>query len=206
MALDANRTRDFGASPNHRTKTSTRGAAFVEALIVLPVLTLGLCGLLSFQQLYLTRIHTARLARAAVVAHGLAACKGSAPKQWLGNDLGQYQLDLPSVGEGALKGGESETKPYEPFSNATATAPRANHVLERIERAIPGGRELLTSSLDASVTGTMDGSRATGSFDGSRSAERQVQSRSFGSCSDDIRNGSYSEIIETSLEGLSSLF
>lgn len=58
-------------SPRRRA----RGAAFVEALVVISVFILFLMGTIFFRELYVKKLTTMRVARAGAMAHAMAACK-----------------------------------------------------------------------------------------------------------------------------------
>ncbi|HWA73196.1 MAG TPA: hypothetical protein VG937_12695 [Polyangiaceae bacterium] len=63
-----------------------RGAAMVEAAIVISMLTLGLMGLMFFKGLYLKELSAMRLARASALAYSMTGCQENVqvPKDWLG--------------------------------------------------------------------------------------------------------------------------
>ena len=61
-----------------------RGAAMVEAAIVISLLTLGLMGLMFFRYYYVKELNAARLARASVLAYSMGGCDGQEPKDWIG--------------------------------------------------------------------------------------------------------------------------
>src|SRR3954464_5353524 len=68
----------------------TRGAIFLEAIVVISALTLGVIALAYVRDLYVQQMSVARLTRAAVIAHSMAGCKTNQPREWLGRDLAEY--------------------------------------------------------------------------------------------------------------------
>jgi len=187
----------------------SRGAAFVEALIVISALTLGLVGLSFFREVYVRQLVAMRLARASVIAHALAACKANEPKQWVGRDLDVYTSDAP--------GAERET--------ARGVAP---HASAPPAAASPSGgpdRARAARLIGSSGAGTSDGegllnpiatygfSRVTGQ--GTRTREpsgakpsfsQRVGSRSYVSCGEEVKAGQYDQIIPMIRDEAQTLF
>ena len=67
-----------------RGRLRERGAAMVEAAIVISLLTLGLMGLMFFRYYYVKELTAARLARASVLAYSMGGCDAQEPKDWIG--------------------------------------------------------------------------------------------------------------------------
>ncbi|HMA93235.1 MAG TPA: hypothetical protein VKP30_11150 [Polyangiaceae bacterium] len=190
---------------HHARKVGSRGAAVLEALIVIPVMTLGLYGLLFLREHYLARIGTARLARAAVVAHGMAACRGASAREWIGKDLGSYGMGVSNQQQVPARA-ESIDASYVPFGSSASS--RATHALEKSENATSDGKGVLNPVTDSSVSSRVKVSqRNTSPHAQSRILfESQIQSQSFVSCADEVQDGDYGSIIEMTLDELSSLF
>ena len=68
-----------------RGRALERGAAMVEAVIVISMLILGLMGLMFFRYFYVKELMAARLARASTLAYAMSGCDdGKRPKDWIG--------------------------------------------------------------------------------------------------------------------------
>lgn len=187
-------------------KVGSRGAAVLEALIVIPVMTLGLYGLLFLREHYLARIGTARLARAAVVAHGMAACRGVSAREWIGKDLGSYGMGVSNQQQVPARA-ESIDASYVPFGSSASS--RATHALEKSVNATSDGKGVLNPVTDSSVSSRVKVSQQNTSPYAAQSRilfESQIQSQSFVSCADEVQDGDYGSIIEMTLDELSSLF
>jgi hypothetical protein len=75
-----------------------RGAAMVEAAIVISLLTLGLMGLMFFRAFYVKELIAARLARASVLAYSMSGCDDPVPKDWIGtNDRIDLTVSAPDA-------------------------------------------------------------------------------------------------------------
>jgi hypothetical protein len=75
-----------------------RGAAMVEAAIVISILTLGLMGLMFFRYYYVKELTASRLARASILAYSMSGCDGQEPKDWIGtNDRIDLTVSAPDA-------------------------------------------------------------------------------------------------------------
>lgn len=103
-----------------RVRGAERGAALVEAIIVVAVFIITFTGLVYFHDLYITKLKTSRLSRVATLHHAIDGCKGnvraelalvggnsSLPGGFLGNDVSYGQpvgSSLSSVAQSAVGG------------------------------------------------------------------------------------------------------
>src|SRR6186713_2867360 len=86
------------------TRGSARGAVFLEAIVVISALTLGVIALAYVRDLYVQQMSVARLTRAAVIAHSMAGCKTNHPRDWLGKDLAGYTTQGASQDKQSARG------------------------------------------------------------------------------------------------------
>src|SRR5437763_62212 len=69
-----------------KTRRNQRGAAMVEAIVIISVFILFLLGTVYFKNLYQQKLHVLRLGRASTLAYSMAAC-GIPPTQPIQKDL-----------------------------------------------------------------------------------------------------------------------
>lgn len=111
-----------------------RGAVFVEALIVVSILLLGLMGLMYFRDVYLTKLRVHRLARAAVLVHGMAGCTNpETPRDWLGAG------DLEGLTGGAADA--SSQRAADPNTTARVNAGDVSTEARTVVDGLPGVSE-----------------------------------------------------------------
>jgi hypothetical protein len=171
-------------------RRAQRGAIFVEAVIVISTLTLCLLGLCYVRDLYVRQLGVSRLARAAVIAHSMAGCKGELARDWLREDVGRYELHEPNQEQQAAHGKDSAAAP--------AAAPAGSHaggLLQRAGGTSSDGKGVLNPITDAELSGQarasdrplLNGGRAE-LFSG------KVRARSYVSCGDEVKDGDFDRI------------
>lgn len=176
-----------------RRRRLERGAMLVESLVVSSCFILGLLGLIYFKELYLKKLGTQRLSRAAVIAHSMVACKGNQPGQWLGRDTLDYDVGGANASNATARA-SGATANY--ADNDTSGGSRAPRILSRVKGTTSDGQGVLNPMTDALLTGRASVSpRGASQRKGSWHFEGQVASQSFVSCADEVKKGDYGEII-----------
>jgi hypothetical protein len=190
--------------PYFVTRRHVRGAVFVESVIVISALSLGLLGLVFFRDFYVKQLGAMRLARASVIAHSMVGCKANAPRDWVGRDLGNYVTTKPEQDKRPVRG-----------KNATSAAPasagdngRASRLLGKTGGTTSDGEGLLNPITDSDFSGK---NRVTAS-NGERLGKSQTMfqarahSRSFVTCGDEVKDGDYDKILEMVKDEAIALF
>src|SRR3954467_10719871 len=106
-------------------RAGRRGAGFVEAVVVISTLTLGLVALMYVRDLYVKQLGAARLTRAAVIAHSMAGCKTNQPRDWLAKDLDGYTTGGTTQDQQSARGRENGST-----ASGTGTA-KADKLVQR---------------------------------------------------------------------------
>jgi hypothetical protein len=182
-----------------RLRRRRRGAVFVESLIVISALTLGLSALVYFRDLYLRQLSALRLARGAALAHALAGCKGNAPARWLGRDLADYRAGGGAAARESARSNTGST----PLAGGDGG--RAARLFGGSGSATSDGEGLLNPITDADVSGT---ARVRGQRDG-RSAtlfSGQARARSYVSCAEEMRDGDFDQLLPVIRDEAAALF
>lgn len=196
-------------SPIHHVKKQAyrhrknSGAAMVEALIVISFLVLGFMGLVYFKNLYLEHLSTLRLARASIIAHGMAGCEANYPAEWLSVDAQNQRADDALV--------DDEMAPPDPdVGSLPSTTPdegsesRAGDVVAVVDN-MPSEGGYLNEIAKTQVNGV---ARVTSQTNGEEKGfEGEVRSRSYVSCGDPIhRDTGWGDAFDYAFEAMSDLF
>lgn len=188
-------------APAHRfrSRARSRGAVFVESLIVISALTLGLGSLVYFRDLYLRQLSALRLARGAALAHALAGCKDNEPASWIGRDRADYRVSGAAPDRQAARGSVS-SKPL-----AGGDGGRAARLFGGSGSATGDGEGLLNPITDADVSGT---ARVRGQRDGRAATlfEGRARSRSYVSCGEEVRDGDFDQLLPVIRDEAAALF
>jgi hypothetical protein len=182
-------------------RSGARGAVFLEAVVVISALTLGLLALAYVRDLYVAQMDVARLTRAAVIAHSMAGCKSNQPRDWLGKDLGQYTT------QGANQDRQSARGKDDGGAASGANSAKANNLLQRSGSTSSDGQGLLNPITDAEFGGQ---AKVTGK-EGGRTSRTQsvflgrVRARSFVSCGDEVKDGDFDRVLGVMKDEISSL-
>lgn len=162
----------------------------MEAVVVISALTLCLLGLCYVRDLYLRQLAVSRLARAAVIAHSMAGCKGELPRDWLGKDIGRYGIADPSQDSQTARGKDSGATP-----TSAASGSRAGGILQRAGGTSSDGKGVLNPITDTELDGRARVSlRATQRSRASDLFSGKVRSRSYVSCGDEVKDGDFDRI------------
>jgi len=177
-------------------KTRRRGAALVEALILMSALVTGLLGLIYFRDLYITELRVLRLARASAVAHSMAACTANSPELWLDLDLQVYQSNTPLQDQMPASGSaRSRARP----TNARE-AQRARRFVESSGAGTSSGEGLLNPVSTSDVSGAVSASGGDTAFEG------KGRALSYVGCGDAVKQHRYPDLVSKLTEELTSLF
>jgi len=182
-----------------RARLRTRGAVFLEALVVISALTLGLIALVYVRDLYVKEFGAARLARASVLAHSMAGCKSNEPNDWLGSDAAGYKAGGASQDQQSAHGKDE--------SAAGSTPTQANGPLERSGSTSADGQGLLNPIAETEFTGHADASERNG---GSETRAHvvfsgTVRAKSYVSCGDEVKDGDFDRVMGVMKDEISTL-
>jgi hypothetical protein len=167
-----------------RTRSSQRGAVFVEALIVIASFIMFFMGIVYFRDLYVKEIDVARLARASTIAYSMGACDpATLPTAWV-------QSDLP-------KGAQSKGTPSQPNQaphngNTAAQGGKEADQAKSILGVLPGAGS--DSSMLNPITHLGLSAQAQSSKQAKVGFKGVARSTSYVSCGDKIRQGEFDEV------------
>lgn len=183
------------------TRARERGAVFVEAIVVISALTLGVIALAYVRDLYVQQMAVARLTRAAVIAHSMAGCKTNQPREWLGRDLAGYTTQGTNEDRQSARGKDGSGAP-----GGTDSA-KASNLVQRSGATSSDGKGLLNPITDAEFGGQ---AKATGR-EGGRGSRTQavfsgkVRAKSFVSCGDEVKDGDFDRVMGVMKDEISNL-
>jgi hypothetical protein len=178
-----------------RRARRTRGAMLVEALIVIACLTLGLVGVIYFRELYLSKLGVQQLARASVIAHSMVGCKGSEPRQWLGRDARPYTIANPGQ---SRQTAQDPKAPAEP-GRTGGEGSRSTGLLGKAGGTTSDGKGMLNPITDVRMSGNAAASTGSG---GGTKFQGTLNSQSFVSCAEQVRQDDYGAIVGVIKEDL----
>jgi hypothetical protein len=189
--------------PRPRGRAGARGAVFVEAIIVISALSLGLVGLVFMRDAYERRLGALRLARASVLAHSMAGCKANQPSAWVGPDLGRYAAAESEPQRNTARGPQA--------SSATASADdggRSKRLLDKSGTTSSDGEGLLNPIASADFSGHASVRVADGAALARKRTvfEARPRSRSFVTCGDEVKDGDYDKVLEMVKDEARALF
>lgn len=155
----------------------SRGAVFVEAVIIITSFVLFLMGMMFFRRIYGNKLLAMRAARGATLAHAMGGCKANEPQAWL-------QRDKPA-GAGTNRG---ESKNPQPTTASPPDDAKAKQVYDSLPQTGQDGSFLnpidnVTLSKPVTVLSKNKGYRGN------------VASISHASCNDEVRNGDFDEVV-----------
>jgi Tfp pilus assembly protein PilX len=176
--------------------TRQRGAVLVEALILISTLVTCFLGLIYFRDLYLDQLRVLRLARAAAIAHSLAACSANSPELWLDLDLGGYRSNTP-LQDQLPAAGSARTR-ARPLN--TAEAQRARRFIQSSSTGSSDGEGLLNPVTTTDLSGNASVGAGNTQFQGESRALSHV------SCSDGVKQRRYADLVSKLSEEFTSLF
>ena len=156
----------------------TRGAVFVEAIIIITSFVLFLMGMMFFRSVYQNKLLAMRAARGATLAHAMGGCKANAPQAWL-------QSDKPA-GAGTQRGEDKRSEPTTASPPAHASARRVYDELPEVgqDGSVLNPIDNVTLSTPVSVLSKNKGFRGN------------VASISHASCNNEVHNRQFTEVVD----------
>ena len=172
-----------------RGRARERGAAMVEAAIVISMLTLGLMGLMFFRSFYVKELTASRLARASILAYSMSGCDGQVPTDWIGS---KDRVDL------AVSAPDADSQPAtgkDQTNAATTSDSGANGFLSGL--GLTGdGRGVLNPMTKSSIDGKVTLNSKAGLLSASKTIfKSDVHARSFVTCGEKPHEGNVSTLV-----------
>ena len=176
-----------------RQRRSRRGAAFVESILVISALTLGLLSVVFFRDLYEKKLRAMRLARASALAHAMIGCTNDAPRDWIGRDLERFRATTAEQERQPARARNASAPP----SAGADDAGRSNRVLGNTGSISSDGEGLLNPITSTGLSGRSSASASGGALSVSRRSvfETDVRSRSFVTCGEEIKESDYDRVL-----------
>jgi hypothetical protein len=158
-----------------------RGAAFVEAIIIISFFVLAFLALVFFRDLYLKKLLLGRVARASAIAYSMGGCTDNDPAGWAKADLGNGN----NAGTG-LANQQQPTRDPRPVTGSQ----EAQNIVSRL----PGtGSD--NSMLNPIGSVNLGGKVTTQSKAGGAAFKSDVTWSSHVTCGDKVRDGDFKEIV-----------
>ena len=171
------------------TERRQRGAVFIEAIVVISALTLGLLALVYIRDLYVKQLGVSRLARAAVIAHSMAGCKTNQPRDWLGRDTAGYTASAANRDQQSAAGKNGGSTP-------STSGGRAGNLIQKAGGSSADGKGMLNPITDTQLAGQASASAKASPLGRSQSAfSGRVRATSFVSCGDEVKDGDFDRIM-----------
>lgn len=166
-----------------------RGAAMVEAAIVISMLTLGLAALMFFRYFYVKELMAARLARASTLAYAMSGCDDQVPKDWIGT---KDRIDLTVSAPDADSSPATDPKVEQ---GATSSDSGANGFLDGL--GLTGdGRGVLNPITKAGVSGTVKIDGSSGTLGPAKTLFKgDVKARSYVTCGEKPKDGDIGTLV-----------
>jgi hypothetical protein len=173
--------------PSRVRRRHARGVIFVEAVIIITTMMLIFMAVIFFRQVYVQKVRTQSLARAAAIAYSMGGCENNDPTAWAGRDLG-----------GKTPSARSDDEQI-PKDQSTPVTGEGSEKAAGIMRSLPatGSDDSFLNPIarvglatEATVT-TRDGALGQ-----RRGFEQSITARSHQSCGDVVRDGDYGEIVD----------
>jgi hypothetical protein len=173
--------------PSRVRRRHARGVIFVEAVIIVSTMTLIFMAVIFFRQVYVKKVRTQSLARAAALAYSMGGCENNDPTAWAGRDLGD-----------AAPSARTDDQQI-PKDQSTPVTGQDSEKAAGIMRGLPatGSDDSFLNPIarvglatEASVT-TRDGALGR-----RRGFEQSITARSHQSCGDVVRDGDFEEIVD----------
>jgi hypothetical protein len=172
-----------------RRSRSRRGAAFVEALIVISMLTLGFLGLVFFREMYVKQLRVTRLARASMMTYAMTGCgNDNQPSQWVG------RRDLGTITAANASSNNQTAVPRNPGPAPATGSGKGASVLGRVGGG--DGSSILNPVGVSDFSGNTRTQTRQGLLGPVTRFQARSRSRSFVSCSDPPRNGGFMDAFE----------
>lgn len=174
-----------GHSSVAAARRGQRGAVFVEAVIVISTLTLGLMGLAFFRKLYVNELHVQRLARAAALAHAMSGCDEEETEDWIARDLSNFSSLAPTQETQPALGSEPGGIPADAggfLAENGVTTQNGEGIVNRITIADLAGSAAISSAPDATGRTTR--------------FEAELRAISYVSCGDTVEKRQYTSVLD----------
>jgi hypothetical protein len=183
-------------------RSATRGAVFLEAIVVISALTLGLIALVYVRDLYVKQLGASRLTRAAVIAHSMAGCKTNQPRDWLGKDLAEYTTQGVNQDQQSARGKDNGGAPAGAGDSA-----KASSLLQRSGATSSDGKGLLNPITEAEFAGQAKATGKEGALTGRSQTvfSGRVRAKSFVSCGDEVKDGDFDRVMGVMKDEISNL-
>lgn len=165
-------------STRPRTRRRSRGAVFVEAVIIITSFVLFLMGMMFFRRVYTSKLTAMRAARGAALAHAMGGCKANEPQAWL-------QKDKPA----GASTQRNENKTSQPTTASPPDDGKARQVFDSLPQVGQNGGFL--NPIDDVTLG-----KAVTVLSNKKGFSGNVGSISYASCNDEVRNGDFDEVID----------
>lgn len=171
-------------------KARSRGASMVEAIIIIASFAMMLVAMVFFRTLYINSVKISLLARAGGIAYSMSGCKDVTPKDWIAKDArqGVYTILPPNPPQNEQAG----DKGVGSSSSQTATSTTKNIP------GVSGGSGFLNPIAEVSdATKVTSSTKSGGVFARRRTLfSQRLQPRSYVTCGDIVRNGSFDEVFD----------
>lgn len=177
-----------------------RGAAMVEAAIVISLLILGLMGLMFFRTFYIKQMLASRLARASILAYSMNGCERQEPLDWIGRkDRVNLRVGPPdSNREPAV--GENQDQ------SASPSDPKTSRMMEGTDTLSADGRGVLNPVTNSDLSGLVTLNSEQGLLTPSKTVfSNPVHARSFVTCGEPRREGNVRGVLDSLMDKLKSL-
>jgi hypothetical protein len=183
-----------------RGRPGVRGAMFVEAVIVIAFFVVALTGLMYFKEYYGKELRSMRLARAAAIAYSMGACQDgvNTPDGWIDKDKGSlvpqaspHDVDQDPKMSGAMN--QNSTQQSQGSADKGGAASIGNKLNEMV-MTVFSGEATIREKRGPLAGGTKDIIKGT------------VRARSYVSCGDRVRKGTWEEMVKSILSVFSSFW
>ncbi len=163
-----------------RRRASRRGAAMVEAIVMISMFIMFFLGMVYFRSMYQQKLKVQRLARAAAVSYALAACNGD-PLASIKADLGTATDNNSGQQQGGANLGGMTPNPSGVGSNAGSSA---SPVASAMGNEGVVGDPIAGINVKAPAAGT-----STGKFGTQIGFKANVSSDAYMSCGENQEDG-----------------
>ena len=181
-------TRDPSPHPRERStrarsRATSRGAAFVESIIVISFFIMALAGIIYFKELYRTKIRASRIARASTILYAMSGCPEGA-----GNAAGTAKDR-----EGLAPSSDKDDKQVQ---NTSASGGLNTQESQKAAGNIAGTSGVFLNPITSiGMRGLSKVKVSRGILPSNTLFKGDVKSVSYASCPDKVRNGDFDEVI-----------
>jgi len=177
---------------SNRTRNRARGAIFVEAILIVSVLTFLFVGLVFFRTMYLKQMRTARLARASIMAYSMGGCdEPGGPGAWAPQDIS---------GSTTQTGGVDKTQ--EPAKGVDVPADSGEGAMLKTIGGVPSNGSALFPLASMSLQTQAGASTRDSPLGARRGLKRTVRATSYVICGEEMRDGELTDLLHAALSFL----